>query len=200
MLGQGVAAAFDLRQALRRRARNNRVMAEYPLHLVRRRTLADGRAVLIRPIRAEDEMRTRDFFEHLSAESRQMRFMKFVKSVSDRLVHFFAHIDYAKHMAFVCEAEVAGQPALVGEARYVGNADGRSCEFGVVIADDWHHSGIAGLLMEALIRAARANGFETMEGRVLRENHDMRKFVRALGFEALPDPVESTLMRAVKKL
>jgi len=175
-------------------------MAEYPLHLVRRRTLADGRAVTIRPIRAEDEMPTRDFFDHLSVDVRQMRFMKFVKSVSDKLIHFFTHIDYAKHMAFVCEAEVQGRPALVGEARYVANDDGRSCEFGVVIADDWHKSGIAGLLMEALIRAARANRYETMEGLVLRENHDMLRFVRALGFEATPDPVESTLMRAVKKL
>ncbi|MDH4094178.1 MAG: GNAT family N-acetyltransferase [Betaproteobacteria bacterium] len=175
-------------------------MAEYPLHLARRRTLADGRSVTIRPIRAEDEMPTRDFFDHLSEESRQMRFMKFVKALSDKMVHFFTHIDYQKHMAFVCEAEVEGRPTLVGEARYVANPDGRSCEFGVVIADDWHGSGIAGLLMEALIRAARAQRFDTMEGLVLRDNHDMLKFVRALGFEASADPVESTLMRAVKKL
>jgi acetyltransferase len=103
-------------------------------------------------------------------------------------------------MAFVCEAEVDGKPALVGEARYVANPDGRSCEFGVVIADDWHKTGIAGLLMDALIRAARAQRLETMEGLVLRENREMLRFVRALGFEATPDPVESTLMRAVKKL
>jgi acetyltransferase len=200
MLAQGVPAPFDLRQAPLRRDRNNPAMAEYPLHLVRRRTLTDGRTVVIRPIRAEDEVHTRDFFDHLSAESRQMRFMKFVRSLSDKLIHFFTHVDYERHMAFVCEAELEGRPTLVGEARYVANADGRSCEFGVVIADDWHHSGIAGLLMDALIRAARANRFETMEGLVLRENRDMLKFVRALGFEALPDPVESTLMRAVKKL
>lgn len=175
-------------------------MAEYPLHLVRRRALADGRTVLIRPIRADDERPTRDFFDHLSEESRQTRFMKFVRSLSDKMIHFFVHIDYQKHMAFVCEAEVDGRPTLVGEARYVANPDGRSCEFGVVIADDWHGSGVAGLLMEALIRAARAQRFDTMEGLVLRENHDMLKFVRALGFEASPDPVETTLMRAVKKL
>ena len=175
-------------------------MAEYPLHLARKRTLADGRTVTIRPIRADDEMATRDFFDHLSEDARQMRFMKYVKALSDKMIHFFTHIDYEKHMAFVCEAEVAGRPTLVGEARYVANPDGRSCEFGVVIADDWHGSGIAGLLMEALIRAARAQRLETMEGLVLRDNHDMLKFVRALGFEAAPDPVESTLMRAVKKL
>jgi acetyltransferase len=175
-------------------------MAEYPLHLARKRALADGRTVTIRPIRAEDEMRTREFFDHLSEDSRHMRFMKYVKALSDKMIHFFTHIDYEKHMAFVCEAEVEGKPTLVGEARYVANADGRSCEFGVVIADEWHGSGIAGLLMEALIRAARAQRLDTMEGLVLRDNHDMLKFVRALGFEAAPDPVESTLMRAVKKL
>jgi acetyltransferase len=175
-------------------------MAEYPLHLARKRALADGRSVTIRPIRADDEMATRDFFDHLSADARQMRFMKYVKALSDKMIHFFTHVDYEKHMAFVCEAEIGGRPALVGEARYVANPDGRSCEFGVVIADDWHGSGIAGLLMEALIRAARAQRLETMEGLVLRDNHDMLKFVRALGFEAAPDPVESTLMRAVKKL
>lgn len=172
-------------------------MAEYPLHLVRRRTLADGRTVLIRPIRAEDEPRTREFYAQLSDESRQLRFMKFVHALSDKLVHYFTHIDYDRHMAFVCEA---GDGALVGEARYVANPDNRSCEFAVAVADDWHKSGVAGLLMDALIRAAQARKFDRMEGLVLRENHDMIRFVRALGFEATPDPAEATMMRVVRKL
>ena len=67
--------------------------------------------VAIRPIRADDEMATRDFFDHLSEDARQMRFMKYVKALSDKMIHFFTHVDYEKHMAFVCEAEVAGRPA-----------------------------------------------------------------------------------------
>jgi len=175
-------------------------MAEYPLHLARRRTLADGRAVIIRPIRAEDEPRMREFFAQLSGENRQLRFMKFVQAVGDKLIHFFTHIDYDRHMAFVCEAQLEGKAQLVGEARYVANPDNRSCEFAVVVADDWHKSGIAGLLMDALIRAAQARSFESMEGLVLRENHDMLHFVRALGFEAHVDPAEATMMRVVRKL
>ena len=175
-------------------------MAEYPQQLERQRTLADGRPVLIRPIRADDEPREREFFDRLSGESRQQRFMKFVHSLSDQLVHFFTHIDYDRHMAFVCEAEVAGKPELVGEARYVANADGHSCEFAVVIADAWRKTGVAGLLMEALIRAAQEHGFASMEGLVLRENREMLRFVKALGFEATPDPAEATMMRVEKKL
>jgi len=171
-------------------------MAEYPFHLEREQRLADGRSVLIRPIRAEDEPGERQFFERLSGETRSLRFMKYVASVSDKLIHFFTHIDYDRHMAFVCEH--GGR--LVGEARYSANPDGRSCEFGVVIADDWHKSGIAGLLMDALIHAAQAGGFDTMEGLVLRENRAMLRFVRALGFELEPQPYEPALVRVVKRL
>lgn len=175
-------------------------MAEYPAHLARERRLADGRAVLIRPIRPDDEPGEREFFDQLSGETRYLRFQKWVKAVGDKLVHFFTHIDYDRHMAFVCAARRDGREELVGEARYVGNPDGRSCEFGVVIADDWHRTGIAGLLMEALIRAARAHGFETMEGMVLRTNDEMLRFTRALGFETIAVPEDATIVRVVKKL
>ena len=37
-------------------------------------------------------------------------------------------------------------------------------DFGVVVADDWRRSGVAQLLMDALIRAAQARKLETMEG------------------------------------
>jgi acetyltransferase len=171
-------------------------MADYPAQLARERTLFDGRRVTIRPIRPDDEAGEQRFFDALSGESKQLRFMKFVKSLNEKMIHFFTHIDYDRHMAFVCEHE----GRLVGEARYVANPGKQSCEFGVVIADDWHKSGIAGLLMEALIEAARARGFATMEGLVLRNNRPMLRFVRALGFEVSPEPYEPTLVRVVKRL
>jgi acetyltransferase len=171
-------------------------MAEYPGHLECERRLADGRAVTIRPIRAADAPGEQQFLDALSGETKRLRFMKFVAAVTDKLVHFFTHIDYDRHMAFV--AEHGGR--LVGEARYVANPDGASCEFGVVIADDWRKSGVAGLLMQALIDAARARGFQTMEGLVMRENRAMLRFVRALGFELEPEPQERTLVRVVKNL
>ena len=175
-------------------------MGEYPSHLARRRALADGRSVTIRPIRAEDEAAASEFYAHLSAETMRLRFMKLVRAPSAGTIHFFTHIDYDRHMAFVCEAEVEGRSELVGEARYVANPDGRSCEFGVVIADAWHKTGIAGLLMEALIRYAQAHRFETMEGLVMRENHEMLKFVRGLGFEAACVPEDPSSLRVVRKL
>jgi RimJ/RimL family protein N-acetyltransferase len=175
-------------------------MADYPAHLSRERRLADGRTVIIRPIRADDEPKTREFFASLSGNARYLRFQKWVEAVSDKLIHFFTHVDYNRHMAFVCAVREGEGEELAGEARYVAHPDGRGCEFGVVIADSWHKSGIAGLLMDALIRSARANGLETMEGLVLHGNQAMLRFVRALGFEIFPVEEDATTVRVVKKL
>ena len=119
---------------------------------------------------------------------------------SDKLLHFFTHIDYGRHMAFVCASRTPAGEALVGEARYVANEDGLSCEFAVVIADAWHKTGIAGLLMESLLAAAREHGMKTMEGLVLSGNHHMLHFVRAFGFETCLDPHDTTMMRVTKAL
>jgi acetyltransferase len=172
-------------------------MADYPAHLARQRRLADGRAVTIRPIRAEDEAAERRFLEGLSPESRRLRFLGRVDAPAGKLVGFLTRVDYDRHMAFVCES---ADGEIVGNARYVVNADGRSCEFGVVVADAWRRTGVAQLVMDALIRAAQARRLETMEGLVMSENRDMLAFARSLGFELATDPAQPALVRAVRRL
>lgn len=177
-------------------------MAEYPAQLVRERQLTDGRTVTIRPIRHGDERAELEFLSALSKESLYSRFMKWIQVPSKKLVHYFSDVDYERHMAFVC-AVSAGEGAdaaerLVGEARYVVNPDGVSCEFGVVVADAWRNSGIAGLLMEALIRSARTRGLKRMESTVLRTNTAMLRFARGLGFDVHTiddDPATVTIIK-----
>ena len=170
--------------------------APYPAHLLRRRRLADGREVLVRPVRPEDEAAERAFFAGLSGDTQRLRFQRFTGALTPELMHFYTHIDYDRHMAFVCEAE----GRIVGDARYVANPGTRSCELGIVVADGWHHTGMAQLLMDALVRAAQARGFETMAGLVLSNNADMLGFVRELGFEARATLEDPALVRVTKKL
>ena len=175
-------------------------MAEYPANLARKHRLADGRTVTIRPIRHDDDARERDFLDHVSQETWYRRFHKFVAAPSDKLVHFLTDIDYDQHVAFVCVAPRDGTEEVVGEARYVVIPHSRSCDFGIMIADDWHKTGIAGLLMEALIRAARERGLERMEGLVLSSNRAMLRFAHALGFKVRPMTDDPTTKLIVKKL
>ena len=158
--------------------------------------LRDGRMVRIRPVRPEDEAAEGAFFAALSPATRRLRFQRFTGALTPQLMHFYTHIDYDRHMAFVCEHDAR----IVGEARYVANRGSRSCELGIVVADDWHHTGIAQLLIEALIGAARAHGFERLEGLVLAENADMLDFVAELGFEVSAMAEEPGLVRVSKRL
>lgn len=162
----------------------------------REHRLADGRIVRVRPIRAADEAALSEFYTQLSAHTRHLRFQQFTGALTPALMRFYTRIDYDRHMALVCEY----QARIVGDARYVANAGTSSCEFGIVLADDWHHTGVAQLLMQALQDAARERGFERIEGLVLAENADMLEFVRELGFGAEPIALEPTLVRVTKRL
>ena len=176
------------------------LMAEYPARLARQHRLFDGRLVTIRPIRRDDDGLERDFLNALSGESRYLRFHKWVRAPSDKLIHLLTDIDHDRQMAWVCTAASGGREELVGEARYACNPDGASCEFGVMIADTWRKSGVAGILMQTLLETARERGLTSMEGLVLRSNTKMLRFVRGLGFEIHPVPEDLKTVRVVKKL
>lgn len=150
----------------------------------------------IRPITPLDEAAERRFFARLTPRTRWLRFHQGDSAINEGLIHFFTHVDQDRHAAFVAEHE--GE--IVGEARYVANPDAQSCELGIVVADDWHHTGIAQRLMQALIEAARAHGFRTIEGLVLAGNLDMLDFVKEIGFDVHAIPEQPATVRVVKRL
>jgi len=160
------------------------------------RRLADGRCVTIRPVRATDAPAERAFYAGLSPRTLRLRFHENAAGVNDALMRFYTEVDQERHLAFVCEAE----GRIVGDVRCIAHPGGEACELGIVVADDWHHTGIAQLLMETLAAAARKRGYRSIEGLVLAENSDMLDFVRTLGFETHPMPPAPDTVRVVKRL
>lgn len=175
-------------------------MADYPAHLVQERTLRDGRRVVIRPVRSDDAESIARFLNELRPESRYLRFQKWSAVAPERLIRFLIDVDHDRHFAFVCAARCGDREVIVGDARYVAAPGADSCDFGIVIADAWHKTGIAGLLMAALIKAAAERGFATMESQVLHANREMLHFARALGFEVQASRDDETMVRIVRKL
>lgn len=175
-------------------------MAEYPSELVRNHYLFDGTEVTIRPIRPQDAAMEQDFVRHLTEDSRYYRFMGHVAELPDRKLRYFTEIDYERHMAFVATVTRDGRELEIGVARYAATPRPGSCEFAVTVDDAWQGSGVAGLLMLALIDAARRRGFGSMEGIVLRSNHKMLKFARQLGFAVVPNPGDSETVSVLRAL
>ncbi|MBL8380596.1 MAG: bifunctional acetate--CoA ligase family protein/GNAT family N-acetyltransferase [Burkholderiales bacterium] len=162
----------------------------YPAHLEEHATLGSGALVSLRPVRPEDAVIEREFVEALSENSRYMRFFNPARTISPRLLARLTQLDYERELALLAFHD----NAMIGVARYSPNLDGTSCEFAVTVADAWHGKGVATLLMQRLMAAARAAGYARMTGTVLANNYPMHALMAGLGFAAEPVADDPSLL------
>ena len=172
----------------------------YPSHLITTWVVPDGTKVTIRPIRPEDAALEVEFMDALSPETRYYRFMNTIRELPPAMIARLTQIDYFREMAFIATLDIDGQEKEIGVSRYSVNPDGESCEFAVVVADDWQHRGLARKLMGVLIETARARGLLYMNGVFLSNNERMLKFVQKLGFTLSNDPEDNTVKLGVLEL
>jgi acetyltransferase len=168
--------------------------------LPHRQFTLNGVSLTLRPMVKEDAELEADFVGHLSAEARYKRFMVTLNELPPSKLRYLTEVDQQRHVALVAVFERDGRPALAGAARYVLDPTGESCEFAVAVDDAWQGTGLAGLLMQALIDVARARGVPRMEGLVLSTNARMLKLARQLGFRAEHDPDDYNSVRVVRAL
>jgi acetyltransferase len=136
----------------------------------------------------------------LSQQSRYFRFMYSMPEITPELLSRFTQIDYDREMALIAVSRIENEDLQVGVARYYTLPDQVSCEFAIVIADEWQNRGVARRLMRALVEAARSRRFNKMVGTVLVENRRMLDFVKSLGFRAEISSDDSQLMEVVLEL
>ena len=172
----------------------------YPAHLVKVWQLADGTDIVIRPIRPEDASIEQNFVRGLSAQSKYFRFMQGLNELTQEMLVRFTQLDYNRELALIAVHEQDGRETELGVARYVMNPDGQSCEFALVVADQWHHRGIGSHLMSELIDAARARGFHTMTGEILAGNRNMLELAQSLGFSLHASPDDPGIKVASRRL
>jgi acetyltransferase len=113
----------------------------------------------------------------------------------------FTQIDYDCEMAFLAiHTTDDGHEEEVATSRYVQEADGETCEFALVVQDEWQGHGLGRLMMQAIIDHARQRGLLRMRGDVLFENHKMLRLMQRMGFSVLPHEEDSTLRTVWLKL
>jgi acetyltransferase len=173
----------------------------YPSHLVEDWPMADGFTLTIRPIRPEDAQIEQAFVRSLSDESRYFRFMQAVHELTPEMLVRFTQIDYDREMALI--AVVEPEPGIekqVAVARYTANPDRRSCEFAIVVADEWQGRGIGTHLMHSLMRVAKSRGITLMEGEIIAGNTHMLGLMRRLGFKVRPNRDDEGIVQAAREL
>jgi acetyltransferase len=112
----------------------------------------------------------------------------------------FTQIDYSREMALIAVNEAQDKAIELGVARYAINPDGESCEFALVVADTMRGTGLGQKLMLALMDIARTKGLKRIEGEVLKNNANMLKLMKRLGFVVTTNPEDSNIKNVHKAL
>ena len=158
------------------------VIAPYPNEYEFRDQLADGRPVLIRPIRPEDEKLHLELFHSLSRQTNYYRFFSYRRHLTHEQAARFTQIDYDREMAIIALIEENGRQRSIGVNRLTYQPRYDKYEFAIVVADAYQGLGVGRILMRRLLEIARDRRIRRIYGVVLAENQKMIEFCRAFGF------------------
>jgi acetyltransferase len=179
---------------------NHLAIHPYPVQLVKNVQLNDGTDIVIRPIRPEDAEIEAKFVRELSRETKYFRFMNTFQELSQELLVRFTQIDYHNEMALIAVKSTADGEEQIGVARYSTNLDKKSCEFALVVSDQWQSKGIAHRLMRNLMEVARDRDLERMDGQVLSNNFKMLELMESLNFKISNFPDDSSIKMVEARL
>ena len=130
----------------------------YPHQYVRQWEADDGRQLLIRPIRPDDEQLLAKFHETLSDESVYARYAQ-VLPLSQRTTHErlarLCFVDYDLQIALIALEQSASALQIVGVARLLKVGDTNDVEFALVVSDDCQRVGLGSKLMSDLVGISR---------------------------------------------
>ncbi|MEQ9661050.1 MAG: GNAT family N-acetyltransferase [Parasphingopyxis sp.] len=147
--------------------------------------LADGAPVCLRPVRPSDEEAIEQGIRDLSDRSRYLRFFSSFRSAPPSVVERLSAADGFDHIAWgaVMTGLDGEPPVAAGHAiRDVERPD--TADLAIAVLDDFHHRGIARLLIAALGLDCRHAALTQLRFEVLHENKPAIALVKSLGARA----------------
>jgi acetyltransferase len=168
------------------------IIPPYPTRYVQPWKCRDGRSVLLRPIRPEDELLERQLIAGLSEEAMRFRFFYIIKELTHDMLTRFCNIDYDREMAIIAEYTSDGKRRNVGVGRLIIDPIGETGEFAILVAEDFQSNGLGLKLLDTLIGIGEEKGLSNIYGMVLNANTKMMGLAKRLGFTMEPvSPEES---------
>ena len=164
------------------------VIGPYPEEDESHMVSVDERRIFVRPVKPEDAPLFTAFFKTLSPTTIYYRFFGALKELNPEMLARFTQIDYDREIALVAIDEDSESDCMLGVARIIGDPDGKTGEFAVLVGDAWQGKGIGSNLLEKCLSIAEMQGFESVHGIVLHENRNMLALGKKLGFDIKKEP------------
>jgi GNAT superfamily N-acetyltransferase len=156
---------------------------------LREAVLPDGRRVVFRPILPEDKARLQEGLQHLSDETKYMRFFSPIDRFTESQLRYLTEIDFEDHFAWVgVLPDEVGSPG-VGVARWIRLKDRPDvAEGAVVVVDGMQKLGIGKTLLWLAARSAIERGIKAFQVWTLGDNGPVHHLLEGLGAR----PVQSS--------
>lgn len=159
----------------------------------------DGRAYLLRPLQPSDAPAMQRAWEKVSPEDRQMRALRALPRIPDRLALALCSPDESRDVALVFTPE-NDPSALVGGARLMRDPTGTAGEYAVSVVSALHGQGLGRKALETALELGREIGTTEAWGLVSRKNQAMRALAAKLGMTEAPCPDDPGMVLTRLKL
>jgi acetyltransferase len=159
----------------------------YPTRFITPITLRDGTAVVLRPIRPEDEPLLIAFHEALSEQSVYLRYfhtLKLNRRVAHERLTRICFIDYDREMALVADRKdpAAESHEILGVGRLSKRRGTDEAEFALIVRDGYQGRGLGSALARQLVEIAGQEGVRRIVADMLPQNQAMKRIFSQLGF------------------
>ena len=142
----------------------------------------------LRPVVRADRDRLARGFAELSEESRRLRFLGSVSTLSDAALRYLTDVDHVDHVAWgALDLSDPDAPGF-GVGRWIRlTAEPDVAEFSVTVLDTAQGLGVGKLLLAVLSVVAEEKDVRALRGLVGRENDRMSAWLRRLGASTRAD-------------
>ena len=174
-------------------------IAPYPKHLEEWFVLKNEEKVLIRPIKAEDEMRHQKFDSLLTKEDRYKRYFSQRGDLTHEEMAMLTQIDYEREMAFIA-VRFNGQyeQETLAVIRASIDPDNIDAEFGMIVRSDLQGLGLGNILLEKIIRYQKTQNTTYLTAMTMISNNGMATLAKKLGFSIERDIEDGVINMSLK--
>jgi acetyltransferase len=158
------------------------VISPYPKKYETLWKLRDGRSVLLRPIKPEDEPMWLEMFQNFSEESIRYRFFQIIKDTPHEVRVRYCNIDYDRELGIVAELTEEGRRKILGVVRLIIEPDGKAGEIAFIVADPWQSLGLGSKMLDFMIEICKDKKLETVYGIMLPDNYRAINLMKKMGF------------------
>jgi RimJ/RimL family protein N-acetyltransferase len=168
----------------RDRSLNDALFGVYPARMEETRVY-DGQQVVFRPAKPVDARLIQEHFYSMDEKDVQTRFFSIRRNFYREEMDRMAQVDYIKNLVIVAATGEVGFEKIVGLGVYA-HENSAVAEVAFSTSKEWQGKGIASIILNKLVEAARENGFLSLVATVLPTNTAMIKL-----FEKLPYKIKT---------